>query len=210
MRTFDRERVGCVGLFGLWFGLVVVAAQPTAPAAPPPTNQLTAPSVAPPQNAALSGLVFDSDRKEVAVKMGEPSVTLIFQVTNTSPDEIVINQLYPSCGCTVAKMPAQPWKLAPGAHGPIEATTDTRGKTGRLTKTISVITSVGMKVLTFTVDIPAAPPPDRTERIRNIQAAFSDRQAVFKNDCIRCHVKPSEGKLEIGRASCRERVYVLV
>jgi mono/diheme cytochrome c family protein len=32
-------------------------------------------------------------------------------------------------------------------------------------------------------------------RIRNLMAAFVDRQAVFKGDCAKCHVVPVLGKL---------------
>ncbi|HEY6167504.1 MAG TPA: DUF1573 domain-containing protein [Verrucomicrobiae bacterium] len=203
MRKIPLRIIGCPGLVGLWCAVAAFAAESPLPTTPAPAGPATTPSgtlaqlsIPTAKIVPVSGLVFDAERKEIAAKPGEPSVSLTFQVTNIAPDEIVITQLYPSCGCTVAKMPEQPWKLAPGAHGPIEATIDTRGKTGKLTKTISVITSIGMKMLTFTVDIPTPPPPDRTERVRNIQAAFADRQAVFKNHCVRCHVKPGEGKLE--------------
>lgn len=211
MRRFAVRSIGYAGVVSLSCALAAIAAESALDTASAPTNPATTPAgalaqaaVPPAKNEPASGLVFDAERKEIAAKPGEPGVVLTFQVTNTSPAEIVITQLYPSCGCTVAKMPEQPWKLAPGAHGPIVANIDTRGKTGKLTKTISVISSVGMRMLTFTVDIPTPPPPDRSERVRNIQTAFADRQAVFKNDCARCHVKPGEGKLdrELYAASC--------
>jgi len=165
MRKPALRTIGCLRFASLWCAVAAVAADSPPPTAFAPTNPVTAPAGAPTQAAVspaksnpAGGLVFDAEWKEIAARPGEPSVSLTFQVTNTSLEEIVITQLYPSCGCTVAKMPEQPWKLAPGAHGPIEATIDTSAKTGKLTKSISVITSVGMKMLSFTVDIPPPTP----------------------------------------------------
>jgi mono/diheme cytochrome c family protein len=40
-----------------------------------------------------------------------------------------------------------------------------------------------------------APKMLNPDRGRNFQTAAADRQAVFKGDCVRCHVTPGEGKL---------------
>src|SRR4051812_14917720 len=95
--------------------------------APVPGNES---KVVPPQEE--KGLEFDATLKEYAAKAGEESCTFVFAVKNISKADIVINQVRTSCGCTVAKLPAQPWRLAPGAGGDIILIVDLKGKTGEL------------------------------------------------------------------------------
>jgi mono/diheme cytochrome c family protein len=157
-------------------------------------------------------LVWDSELKEYKTKPGETETLFSFTATNHSAAEIVINEVHPSCGCTVVSMPAQPWKLASGATGKIEAKVDLRGKRGILMKTLTVNSSAGNKNLIFKVTIadpvPAnLSPADREaflRRTQNQKAAGADRQAVFKNDCAVCHVQPAAGKTgrELFDTSC--------
>ena len=74
-------------------------------------------------------------------------------MTNISRTPVVIHDVVPSCGCSVATLPTKPWPLAPGARGAFTVTTDVRGKTGSLLKTVIVQTSVGARQLTYQVDI---------------------------------------------------------
>jgi hypothetical protein len=54
----------------------------------------------------------------------------------------------------VAELPADPWKLAPGAHGQIQVTMDFNGQIGDVSKEVMVITSKGSEVLTVESIIP--------------------------------------------------------
>jgi len=167
------------------------------PVLPNPALPLAAPAVAMPSQVTNPGaLVYDAEQKEYSAKPGEPTASVSFNLTNVSPAEVLVNRVTTSCGYTVAKLPAQPWHLAAGASGPINVTVDLRGKSGTIIKTVTVDSTAGVKSLLVKVMIPppklhAAAPMDRG---KNMELAKADRQAVFKNDCAECHVKPAIGK----------------
>ncbi len=143
-----------------------------------------------------TNLVWDALMKEYTAKQGETNVNLEFFLTNSSAKEITINAVRATCGCTVPKLPALPWKMASQTSGSIEVAVDLRGKSGILTKSLTVETSEGNRYLTVRVLLPASAPSAMTlsDRARNLQVALADRQAVFKGDCAACHLQPSIGK----------------
>lgn len=148
---------------------------------------------------------WDSVSKVYAAKVGETTANFAFQITNVSSAPALVNFVRTSCGCTVAKLPATPWKLAPADHGQIDVSVDLRGKFGKITKFITVDTSAGSRLLNVTVDIPGNGPVAGVDpRSKNMQMAMADRQAVFKNDCAKCHVQPAVGKHseELFQAAC--------
>jgi len=140
-----------------------------------------------------SGLEVDAVVKEYTAKPGEESCVFTFAVKNISKAELVINQVRTSCGCTVAKLPMQPWKIAPGKGGDIRLIVDLQGKSGVLVKTATIDTPTGFKTLTIKVNIPAAAGMNAT-RERNMQLAAKNRQAVFQGDCASCHATPTLGQ----------------
>ena len=87
-------------------------------------------------------------------KAGELSVSGNFVVTNVSDHDVSITKLRTSCGCTVAQLPSTPYKLEPNANVAIAVTLDLRGKSGTLTKTVTVDTSAGAKTLIVRANIP--------------------------------------------------------
>jgi mono/diheme cytochrome c family protein len=157
-------------------------------------------------------LTWDAESKEQETKPGDVEAQISFTATNGSTSEIVVNDIHPSCGCTLVSMPDKPWRLAPGASGTIVAKIDLVGKTGTLIKSLTVNSSAGEKSLIFKVRIPdpvqaTSAVPDRRASVRRVVnrlTAGGDRQAVFKNDCATCHVQPSVGKMgeELFATSC--------
>jgi hypothetical protein len=141
-------------------------------------------------------LAWDSLLKEQSVKQGAPQAQVFFAVTNVSSSDVTITQVLTSCGCTVASLPSQPWRLPPGSDGKINASINLAGKFGTVIKTLTVISSGGNKVLTIKVNVPQPEPqdPEMAARIRNQEASKADRLAVFKNDCAQCHLEPAFGK----------------
>jgi mono/diheme cytochrome c family protein len=139
-------------------------------------------------------LVWDAFFKTNQVKSGATNVQFTFSATNRSNTDVTINRLHTSCGCTLVKLPSNPWILAPGKSGSVEVSVDLRGKRGNLNKFISVDTSAGFQALRFRVEI-QEDPTKTDSRERNQMAALGDRQAIFKNDCVQCHVAPTVGKL---------------
>jgi mono/diheme cytochrome c family protein len=195
----------------------VVAATPAAvapaPVAPPPFIQPTVVTpqpipAAPVTLADPNSLKWDAETKEYNAKPGEATAPFSFWLTNISSAEVLINGVRTSCGCTVAKLPSQPWRIPPGSNGPIEVTVSLAGKSGLIAKGVTVDTSAGIKQLTVRVNIPtggATPTtPGQlsgtmgdTERLKNMQLALADRQVVFKDqDCAKCHADPAKGQTE--------------
>ncbi len=158
---------------------------------------------------APSALSWDSESKEYSAEPGETAANFTFLLTNTSPSEVVITGVRTSCGCTVAKLPSQPWHLSPGSDGQIDVTVDLRGKYGTVTKTITVSSSIGWKLLLVKVHIPAPQGQGAIgavdmDRMRNLRMATANRQIVFRSTCAECHAKPAQGKLgkELYEAAC--------
>jgi mono/diheme cytochrome c family protein len=139
-------------------------------------------------------LAWDATSKEYHAKTNELASTVTFYVTNISPDAVIIRHLIPSCGCTAAQMPAQPWELSPGASGPISVTTDLRAKRGTLDKTLQVASTAGMDTLEIKILLPDLAEDAAAMRSDRQSAAMGDRQTVFKGDCAACHATPALGK----------------
>ncbi len=156
---------------------------PTAPTAPPQ-----------PLDAFLK---WDADKKQTTVTNGAAEAHFVFNLTNVSSGDVIISNVLTSCGCTVARLPEVPWRIAPGADGQISATMNVAGKTGSVPKTITVLSDKGVKMLLVTANIlPAAPTPmSAADREQNQKRATADRQAVFRGDCARCHAEPAKDKM---------------
>jgi mono/diheme cytochrome c family protein len=136
-------------------------------------------------------LAWDAVLKELTTTNGQATAEFSFGVTNISDANVVIDRVMTSCGCTVAKLPSQPWILEPHKDGKIEVTVNLAGKSGTIFKTVTVVSTNAPKTLTVKVNIPENP---EMARSRNQQAALADRQAVFRGDCARCHVEPAKDK----------------
>ena len=167
---------------------------PAAAAAPIPTI------VPAPEGLAAFPLSFDATMKTQDAKAGQEQAHFTFSLTNISPALVTVKAVNSSCGCTVAKLPSQPWNLIPGESGNVQVAVDLRNKWGMLTKSITLDTSAGYKPLIIRVNIPEpaatqAAAGVNMDRQRNMLVAMNDRQAVFKGDCAKCHVDPAKGKM---------------
>lgn len=166
-----------------------VSASPALPPTPAPSVGYAAKVLPAREDKAL---VLDATTKELVATPGAESCTFTFSVTNASAAEIVITQVRTSCGCSVAKLPSQPWRIAPGARGSFDINVDLQGKTGVLVKTATIDTARGFRNLSFKVTIPSIA-MDPSARERNQALALANRQAVFKGDCAKCHAEPARG-----------------
>lgn len=140
-------------------------------------------------------LAWDAQEKEVTVTNGTPEAHFDFSLTNISSSEIVLTGVHTSCGCTAARLPEQPWKLAPGTNGQIHVTMNLSGKTGLVPKTVTVNTDKGSKMLVVKANILPPTAVAMGERESNQRVALADRQAVFRGDCASCHAEPARNKM---------------
>lgn len=169
-----------------------------------------APGVVTTQNHAAqpalppNSITWDAEAKETNARLGEMSVLFTFWLTNVSTSEVVVNSVRTSCGCTVAKLPSMPWRIAPGGSGPIEVTLNVQGKSGKIVKSVTVDCSAGVKTLLVTANVPMPNPMAPVsvglaaismDRIRNMQISKTDRQAPLKGTCAVCHADPAVGKM---------------
>ena len=142
--------------------------------------------------------------KDYAATTNDVSASFTFSLTNISSGPIIIRDVRTSCGCTVASVPSKPWPLAAGTNGQFGVVVDLRGKYGTISKSVMVETefspngAIITDVLTVRVTMPPAPINQAgmagNERGRNIMVASADRQAIFRNDCAKCHVEPAVAK----------------
>src|SRR5580692_7357760 len=70
-----------------------------------------------PDVPVLARLVFDADTKQYNATLADAAADFKFNLTNTWTNEITIDRVQTSCGCTVASLPSNPWHLAAGGHG---------------------------------------------------------------------------------------------
>ncbi len=148
---------------------------------------------------ALAGgpLVWQSPSQTNSATPDDVTTQFVFKVRNVSTTEVVIDDLKPSCGCTVAQLPSQPWRIGPKEAGQFAALVDLRGRRGQLFKEIKVISSNAPETLKLEIDIQPGPQnltPQMQYRIWGQKLAATDHQTVFKKDCVGCHLVPAFGK----------------
>jgi mono/diheme cytochrome c family protein len=174
------------------------AAQPMVihPLPIPPPAALAAPGQI--QNAPNEPtLVFDAETKQYDASPGEQIAPFTFNLTNVWTNEIVIERVHASCGCTTASLPANPWHIPPRGGGQVKAEVNLAGKMGLITKTLTFFCKMPPFAASFTrvvnlkVNIP--PPPavsgamSAAERKAAMAKSAADAQAVFKGGCAKCH-----------------------
>ncbi|WP_159799995.1 DUF1573 domain-containing protein [Flavobacterium sp. MK4S-17] len=77
----------------------------------------------------------------------------VYTFTNEGSADLIINEVKPSCGCTVPDYTKTPVK--PGDSGEIKVTFNTNGKSGNQNKTVTVTsnTEKGTETLKFTANV---------------------------------------------------------
>jgi hypothetical protein len=93
---------------------------------------------------------IDSAKNLGKVKEGE-KIEINYRFKNTGNEQLIINNVVVSCGCTVAEKPQEP--IAPGAEGIIKATFDTKGRVGTNHKTMTVYANTAETVNTVSFDV---------------------------------------------------------
>lgn len=196
--------MGIIGSALCAYGQALPAAQGQPVVSPPVRIQ---PPQALPKLPVENFLAFDAQQKEVSVTNGTAEAQFAFNLTNISSGEVIINWVQTSCGCTVAKLPSTPWKLAPKESGQISATMKLAGTPvgASKIKTLTVNTDKGNKALYVKATIlPDAPGPmTQADRANNQKIAMANRQAVFTDaSCIQCHAataKDTAGRERMGK-----------
>lgn len=103
----------------------------------------------------IEDLAFESNIHDFGTVVEGPDATCKFIFTNKGKEPLVIQQAKPSCGCTVPKFSSEP--VPPGGTGTIDVAYHTKGKPSPFTKSITVISNAGTKVLTIKGVVEKAP-----------------------------------------------------
>lgn len=123
----------------------------------------------PAQPAALNpdDIVFTEMIHDFGSVAEGPDATYEFAFTNNGKEPLIIQKAQPSCGCTVPQFSSDP--VLPGKSGTINVAYHTKGRPNAFTKTITVTSNAGMKVLTIKGNVEKAPTgsvPENTSMIR--------------------------------------------
>ncbi len=136
---------------------------------PAPPNQVTNATHSP--NATQAGNADNMAFKDAVHEFGTvpegPDATCEFTFKNTGNEPIIIEKAQPSCGCTVPSFSKEP--VPPGGSGTISVAYHTKGKPNPFTKTITVVSNAGTKVLTIKGNVEKAPTgsvPENNSMIR--------------------------------------------
>jgi hypothetical protein len=97
---------------------------------------------------------IDSVNQDLGKVNAGQMVDITWHVKNTGSKPLVIANVSPGCGCTVADRPKEP--IAPGGEGVIRAKFDSKGQSpGTHTKNVTVTANTKQQayILTFKVDV---------------------------------------------------------
>ncbi|HEX5026258.1 MAG TPA: DUF1573 domain-containing protein [Agriterribacter sp.] len=111
-------------------------------------NAVTSESSAP---VSLTNIQWiDSAVNKGTIAEGE-KIEIVYRFKNTGEKPLVIKDVRPSCGCTVAEKPLEP--IAPGEEGSIKAVFDSHNKPGPNHKTITVVANTQQETYGLTFEV---------------------------------------------------------
>ena len=116
-----------------------------APAAPP----------APATSLKPENLNFKTEVHDFGTVEEGPAAEYEFAFTNTGKEPLILQNVHASCGCTTPSYSKDP--VLPGKTGIVKASFNTVGRPGQFTKSITVATNAGTKVLTIKGTVEKAP-----------------------------------------------------
>lgn len=105
---------------------------------PLPAELITNPGSGTGKSAGARIEFVSHDHDFGTIKEGE-KVFWNFRFTNTGNAPLLINRVKADCGCTVPDYPRTP--IAPGAEGKIKVTFDSKGRPGRQSKQVTVLSN---------------------------------------------------------------------
>jgi len=130
-------------------------AKATAPA-PQPAGTAAAPQPAAPASTLKpEDMSFKYILHDFGTIPEGPVAEYEFEFTNSGKEPIIINDAAASCGCTKPSFPKEP--ILPGKKGAIKVAYNTQGRVAPFTKTITISSNAGTKVLTIKGEVEKAP-----------------------------------------------------
>jgi len=90
-------------------------------------------------NEGAPGLKFDRLDHDFGVITQGDEVETTFTFKNTGKSELIITNASSTCGCTIPEWPKEP--IPPGGGGAIKVKFNSKGKSNKVTKTITLTTN---------------------------------------------------------------------
>lgn len=103
----------------------------------------------------VENIVFESEVHDFGTVPEGPNADYEFKFKNTGKEPINLQTVNASCGCTTPSWSKEP--VLPGKTGSIKASYATKGRPGGFTKSITVVSNAGTKVLTIKGTVEPAP-----------------------------------------------------
>ena len=118
-----------------------------------PASKPAAPATNP--NLSISDMAFDNEAHDFGTIPEGPAAEHEFKFVNKGKEPIILQQVSASCGCTTPSYSKEP--VLPGKTGTVKASYATQGRPDGFTKSITVISNAGTKVLTIKGTVEKAP-----------------------------------------------------
>ncbi|REJ82395.1 MAG: DUF1573 domain-containing protein [Bacteroidetes bacterium] len=99
---------------------------------------------------AVPVMTFEKTEHDFGKITDGEKVSYAFKFTNTGNADLIIRAANGSCGCTVPEYPKDPIK--PGKGGTIIVTFDSTGRTGKQSKTVTIISNTVPNTVTLTIN----------------------------------------------------------
>lgn len=103
----------------------------------------------------VENLSFEQESHDFGTLPEGPAADYEFKFKNTGKEPIILQTVNASCGCTTPSWSKEP--VLPGKTGSIKASYNTQGRPGGFTKSITVVSNAGTKVLSIKGSVEAAP-----------------------------------------------------
>jgi hypothetical protein len=136
-----------------------------------------------------AGIRFESDTFEFGTIEEGISLHHVFEFTNIGTDTLIVEDVHPTCGCTVAGDYDR--EVKPGQKGKIPVTLNTSGFDGYMAKTVKVKTNIPGKIDYFILTL---------EGTVKVSANVNPKVLSFGN-VERDRTTPLEGKIIISNRS---------
>lgn len=131
--------------------VVSTVVQSTSPTAQPTSNAGNKPAT----TLTTENLAFEHEVHDFGTLPEGPSAEYTFTFKNTGKEPINLQTVNASCGCTTPSWSKEP--VLPGKTGTIKASYATDKRPGNFTKSITVVSNAGTKVLTIKGNVEPAP-----------------------------------------------------
>lgn len=127
----------------------------TAPAVQSTTISTQPQADKPATTLTVENLAFTNETHDFGTVPEGPAAEHEFKFKNTGREPLILQTVNASCGCTTPSWSKEP--VLPGKTGTIKASFATEKRPGGFTKSITVVSNAGTKVLTIKGNVEPAP-----------------------------------------------------